>query len=137
MKNELIENGKLLKLKFSPALHRDGTRAPDLIDVILQEIKKGRNLFLGSMSRKAWRETQRSKKVVLYSRSRKELWYKGKASGNELEVMETYVNCEQTTLLLKVRPFGQGACHTKDKKGNFRQSCFYRKLEGGKLLFFD
>jgi len=133
--NESIEDGKLLKLQFSPALHRDGTRAPDLIDVILQEVNSDSNLFLGSMDKKAWRETQRYKRVVLYSKSRKKLWHKGKTSGNELEVIEVYVNCEQTTLLIKVFPLGRGVCHTKDKKGNFRQSCFYRKINNGKLIF--
>lgn len=137
MKTNSIEEGKLLKLKFSPSLHRDGTRAPELIDVILQEANSKRNLFLGSMSRKAWRETQRTKRVVLYSKSRKELWYKGKTSGNELAVQECFVNCEQTTLLIKVHPLGHGACHTKDKKGNYRQSCFYRRIKDGKLEFID
>lgn len=137
MKRNTREEGRLLRLKFSPSLHRDGSRAPDLIDVILQTASNNRVLFLGSMDIKAWQETQRTKKVVLYSRNRKELWYKGKTSGSELEVVEININCEQTTLLLKVRLLGQGACHTKDEKGKYRQSCFYRKFRKGKLKFID
>jgi phosphoribosyl-AMP cyclohydrolase len=44
------------------------------------------------------------------------------------DLLEVYVNCEQNSLLYKVRPRRGGICHTKNNKGEAR-NCFYRKLD--------
>ena len=59
--------------------------------------------------------------VHYWSRSRAELWHKGATSGNVQELAEILIDCDQDTLLLRVRQRGP-ACHTG------RPSCFYRKL---------
>ena len=71
--------------------------------------------------------------ATFWSTSRNELWEKGATSGDVLEIVEIRVNCEQNSLLYLVRPLGKGACHTKDKNGVARSSCYYRKLVEGKL----
>jgi phosphoribosyl-AMP cyclohydrolase len=65
--------------------------------------------------------------AVFWSTSRNELWEKGKTSGETFDLLEVYVNCEQNSLLYKVRPRRGGICHTKNLKGEAR-NCYYRRL---------
>jgi phosphoribosyl-AMP cyclohydrolase len=45
------------------------------------------------------------------------------------------VNCEQNSLLYRVRPRAGGACHTRDPKtGKSRPACYYRRLVSGSAL---
>jgi phosphoribosyl-AMP cyclohydrolase len=115
-------------LKFEISYHRDGTRAPNLINVVLQNFENAQVLFSASMSKKSLRLTMRLREVVLYSRSRKCLWHKGAASGDILYVKEIWVNCENNSLLVKIIPKTGGICHKKDEKGKARKSCYFRKI---------
>ena len=74
--------------------------------------------------------------ATFWSTSRNELWIKGKTSGDYLEIVEVRVNCEQNSVLYRVRPKGQGACHTKDKDGVARSGCYYRIIEKDGALSF-
>ena len=96
---EVLEKGNELILQFSKSFHRDGSEAPDLLDVVLQDCNDSQVLFVASMSQESFRETLKTGIVVLYSQSRKCLWPKGKTSGDELIVREIFVNCEQNCLL--------------------------------------
>ena len=60
-------------------------------------------------------------KMTYYSRSRQELWVKGLTSGHFQYVRSIEIDCDNDTLLAKVKQIG-AACHT----GN--RSCFYRNL---------
>ena len=71
--------------------------------------------------------------AAFWSTSRNELWVKGATSGDALELVEICVNCEQNSLLYKVRSKGKGACHTKDGHGRSRQGCYYRRLSSDGL----
>jgi len=75
--------------------------------------------------------------AAFWSTSREELWIKGATSGDTLALVEVRVNCEQNSLLYLVRPLGQGACHTKGAGGKSRPSCYYRRLQNGRLEFVD
>ena len=47
----------------------------------------------------------------------------GQPSGNKLEVVEILVDCDDDTVLLKVKRLGDGnVCHTGER------TCFYRTL---------
>ena len=81
-------------------------------------------------------ETLRRREAVLWSTSRDELWHKGATSGDVLELVEVRVNCEQNSLLYRVRPRTGGACHTRDAEGRARPSCYYRRLDGEDELSF-
>ena len=48
-------------------------------------------------------------------------------SGDVLDLVEVRVNCEQNSLLYRVRPRG-GVCHTQDDEGETRAACYYRRL---------
>jgi phosphoribosyl-AMP cyclohydrolase len=72
----------------------------------------------------------------LWSTSRNELWHKGATSGDTLDLVEVRVNCEQNSLLYRVRPSTGGACHTKDADGKARPACYYRRVSGPDSLEF-
>jgi phosphoribosyl-AMP cyclohydrolase len=49
---------------------------------------------------------------------------KGETSGNRLQVTSALVDCDEDTLLLKVRRLGSGnVCHTGER------TCFNRELQ--------
>jgi phosphoribosyl-AMP cyclohydrolase len=66
------------------------------------------------------------KKVWSWSRTRGGLWMKGESSGNVLELVGAYTDCDADSLLLDVIPRGP-ACHTGSP------SCFTSPNSGGKL----
>lgn len=67
--------------------------------------------------------------ATFWSTSRNELWIKGKTSGDFLKLVDVLVNCEQNSVVYKVRMVGKGSCHTKDKSGNPRRGCYYRRIK--------
>ena len=71
---------------------------------------------------------------MLWSTSRDELWHKGASSGDWLDLVEVRVNCEQNSLLYRVRPRTGGVCHTKDADGRARERCYYRRLVSAQQL---
>ena len=73
--------------------------------------------MLGYMNQEAWIKTQEEKRVTFYSRSKNRLWTKGEESGNFLEMKDFHIDCDQDTLLVKVKPQGP-TCHTGSR------SCF-------------
>src|SRR5216683_6526013 len=79
--------------------------------------------MLGFMNAEAFRETQRTREVVFFSRSRNRLWKKGESSGHVLRVREIRLDCDADALLVRVEPLGPGVCHE-----GYR-SCFFRRLE--------
>ena len=92
-----------------------------LIPAVVQDAGSGEMLMLGYMSEESLRKTLESGQVWFYSRSRQELWHKGATSGNYLILHEIWKDCDEDTLLLKVRPAGP-VCHT----GN--RTCFFQRL---------
>jgi phosphoribosyl-AMP cyclohydrolase len=79
--------------------------------------------MLGFMNEEALNKTLSGEDVWFYSRSRQEMWHKGATSGNYLKVQSVWKNCEDNSLLVKVRPMGP-TCHT----GN--QTCFFTEFRG-------
>lgn len=108
---------------------RRAAKSPQgLIPVVLQHAETKDVLFVGYANDRALRETLSTGKAVLWSASRDELWRKGATSGDELEVIDVRVNCEQNALLYLVRPTRGGVCHTTDAEGATRTTCFYRRM---------
>ena len=65
--------------------------------------------------------------VTFYSRTRQSLWTKGETSGNRLEVVAAWTDCDRDTVLLRVRVLGEGkVCHTGSR------SCFTQELLAGR-----
>ena len=65
-------------------------------------------LFIGYANEEAYRETLARGSAVLYSTSREQIWHKGATSGDVLDLVEVAVNCEQNSLIYKVRKAGTG-----------------------------
>ncbi|HJO12310.1 MAG TPA: phosphoribosyl-AMP cyclohydrolase, partial [Gammaproteobacteria bacterium] len=61
-------------------------------------------------------------RAVYWSRSRGELWRKGDESGNNQELVDVFLDCDNDTVCYLVNQVGGIACHTG------RESCFYQKL---------
>ena len=57
------------------------------------------------------------------------------SKGLDLEIVDVRVNCEQNSLLYRVKLKGQGVCHTKGEDGVTRHGCYYRSIEGQTLTF--
>ena len=128
-----LEEGTELQLDFQK-LRKVADTDQDVLPVVLQNADSGDVLFVGYANELALRETLRTKSAVLWSTSRNELWHKGATSGDVLELVNVGVNCEQNSILYRVRPRG-GVCHTRTPAGETRPTCYYRLLDasGGAL----
>jgi phosphoribosyl-AMP cyclohydrolase len=98
-----------------------------LIPTIVQDYETGEVLMLAFMNKEAWQETLETGKATFWSRTRQELWVKGKTSGHVQLVKEIRVDCDDDTALLKVEQVGGAACHTG------YASCFFKKVEAGSV----
>lgn len=81
--------------------------------------------MLAYMNAESLKLTLELGEAVYWSRSRTEIWHKGKTSGHIQKVVEIRTDCDQDALVVVVEQIGAGACHTG------RNSCFYRKVVPG------
>lgn len=89
----------------------DFSKSPDkLVPAIIQDANTSVVLMLGYMNAEAFEKTQKEKRVTFYSRSKGRLWTKGEESGNFLDVVDVKMDCDNDTLLIKVKPHGP-VCH--------------------------
>jgi phosphoribosyl-AMP cyclohydrolase len=103
--------------------------ANGLIAAVATHADTGEVLMLAWMNAEALARTLDTGEAHYFSRSRNELWRKGATSGQVQRVVEARIDCDQDAVWLKVRPQGDGgACHTGAR------SCFYRRIEDGKLV---
>ncbi len=103
-------------------------KSDGLIPAIVQDAETKDVLMLAYMNRESWEATLKSGKATFWSRSRQKLWLKGESSGHVQMIKNIYVDCDDDTILLQVEQLGGAACHTGHR------SCFYRKLEDGKVI---
>jgi len=81
-----------------------------LVPVIIQDFITRQVLMLGYMDNEAYEKTVEISKVTFFSRSKQRLWTKGEESGNFLNVVSIKNDCDNDTLLIKVKPEGP-TCH--------------------------
>mgnify|MGYP001455165364 CR=1 FL=1 len=113
-----IEEGNLLSPKFD----NDG-----LIPVITMCSKTKDILMHGYMNVEALKKTIETKEAHYWSRSRKDIWHKGKTSGFVQKVIDLRIDDDQDALWMSV-DIGNGAsCHVGYK------SCFYRSIPLGPI----
>ena len=106
-----IEEGNLLSPKFD----NDG-----LIPVITMCHKTKEILMHGYMNVEALKKTIETKEAHYWSRSRKEIWHKGKTNGFVQKVKEIRIDDDQDAVWVKVDT--KASCHVGYK------SCFYRSV---------
>ena len=134
MEHHELEEGDTLALDFTK-LKKVVACDEDLVPAVAQDVDSGEVLIVGYANELALQTTLEERMATFWSTSRNELWIKGKTSGDFLELVEVCVNCEQNSLLYRVRPKGKGACHTKGSGGVARTGCYYRVLRDGSLSF--
>jgi len=98
-----------------------------LVPVIVQDINTNEVLMLAYMNKEALEKTLNTGYAHYFSRSRNKLWKKGESSGHTQEVKEILVDCDNDTILLKVKQNGV-ACHTG------RKSCFFTNLKTNEVI---
>lgn len=133
--SQALEEGNELSLDFTK-LKKIASGQADVIPAVAQDVDTGEVLIIGYVNELALATALREKKATFWSTSRNELWIKGKTSGDYLELLETRVNCEQNSIVYRVRLKGKGSCHTKDATGVARHGCYYRRLRDDMSLEF-
>ena len=135
MNDHELEEGHELALDFTK-LKKVADCGEDLVPAVAQDASTGEVLIVGYANQLALETTLKEEMATFWSTSRNELWIKGKTSGDYLQLIEVRVNCEQNSLLYKVKPMGKGACHTKNQNGTPRSGCYYRTIvDNDKLIF--
>ena len=101
----------------------DFSKLNGLVPAVVQDAESQEVLMVGFMNGDALARTRETGFVTFFSRSRNELWTKGETSGNRLEVISLFTDCDDDTVLVKVQRLGDGnVCHTGAR------SCFSREL---------
>src|ERR1700690_3188326 len=100
-----------------------------LVPVIVQDHLTGEIRMFAFATSQAVRTTLETGRATFWSRSRGELWEKGRTSGNEILVHRVLVDCDADCVVYSGEPHG-ASCHTG------AQSCFLQVLQGpdAKLL---
>lgn len=81
-----------------------------LVPAIIQDVITRQVLMLGYMNKEAYEKTIELGKVTFFSRTKNRLWTKGEESGNFLNLVSIKNDCDNDSLLIKVKPVGQ-VCH--------------------------
>ena len=105
--------------------------ADGLLPVVVQDSETLKVLMVAYMNKEAYEKTCETGKATFFSRTRGQLWTKGETSGNYIEVVKMYPDCDNDTLLIIGKPVGP-VCHrgtvscfdTPDTEG------FIRRLQG-------
>ena len=101
----------------------DYTKLNGLIPAVIQDAESSEVLMVGFMNEQALAQTRESGFATFFSRTRNTMWMKGETSGNKLQVVDILVDCDDDTVLLKVKRLGDGnVCHTGTR------TCFSRSL---------
>jgi phosphoribosyl-ATP pyrophosphohydrolase/phosphoribosyl-AMP cyclohydrolase len=107
----------LLPLKFD---------AKGLIPAIVQDRLTGEIRMVAFATNEAVRRTIETGFATFWSRSRGELWQKGRMSGNEIRVERVLVDCDSDCIIYSGEPHGN-SCHTG------APSCFFQALDAETL----
>jgi phosphoribosyl-ATP pyrophosphohydrolase/phosphoribosyl-AMP cyclohydrolase len=101
----------------------DFSKLNGLVPAVVQDAESREVLMVGFMNEDALARTRETGFVTFFSRSRNELWTKGETSGNRLQVTSLLTDCDDDTVLVKVKRLGDGnVCHTGAR------SCFFREV---------
>ncbi len=124
VKEHLAERGIPVRLTAGFSLKPDLSRyfrKSELIPAIVVDDENGEVLMLAYMNEESMGKTLETGYTWFYSRSRQELWNKGATSGHVQRVMSVKADCDDDTLLIRVKQTGP-ACHTGSR------SCFFKTV---------
>lgn len=102
----------------------DFSKLDGLIPAVIQDAESNDVLMVGFMNAEALALTRSTGYATFYSRTRQKLWMKGETSGNRLAVVSLATDCDDDTVLVRVRREGDGnVCHTGER------SCFFKAID--------
>src|SRR5437867_12294689 len=102
----------------------DYSKLDGLIPAVIQDAESAEVLMVGFMNEKALALTRETGFATFFSRTRNTLWMKGETSGNRLQVLEMLTDCDDDTVLVKVKRLGDcNVCHTGER------TCFFKAIE--------
>src|SRR6201989_2409817 len=108
----------------------DFDKTNGLVPVIIQDEHTLEVLMLGYMNQEAYDKTASEKIVTFFSRSKNRLWTKGETSNNFLHVKSISLDCDNDTLLIKVKADGP-TCHTGSR------NCFNTEYNQNFILHLE
>ena len=131
-----LEEGTTLTLDFTKLARV--AEVPGVLPCAVQNADTSEVILVAYVNQQALQASIDTRSAVFWSTSRNELWEKGKTSGETFDLVEVRVNCEQNSLLYRVRPRRGNICHTRNAAGQPR-NCFYRRLDfaTGALINLD
>jgi phosphoribosyl-ATP pyrophosphohydrolase/phosphoribosyl-AMP cyclohydrolase len=97
--------------------------ADGLIPAIVQDAETSEVLMMAWANQESYDLMLTTGRTHFWSRSRKKLWMKGEESGHVQDIVSIQADCDNDTLLIRVRQTGN-ACHLE------RPSCFDEVLYG-------
>ncbi len=103
----------------------DWQKSP-LLPVVVQDSTNQEVLMMAYMNKEALELSLKTRVAHYFSRSKQRIWKKGESSGHLQEIDSFNIDCDNDTLLIKVKQHGV-ACHTG------RRSCFFTELESGEI----
>jgi phosphoribosyl-AMP cyclohydrolase len=124
--SKALEEGNELTIDFEK-IGKIADNCRDVIPVAVQHADTDEVILVAYTNEYAFKTSIEKRTLVLWSTSRNELWEKGATSGETFELIDAFVNCEQNSLVYKVRPRRGSICHTKNKNGEPR-NCYYRRI---------
>ena len=86
-----IEETHNLEIDFNKIADMQGEQK--VIPVAVQHYKTKEVILIAYTNAEAFLQAVKEHRAIFWSTSRNELWYKGKTSGNEFELMEVRINC--------------------------------------------
>lgn len=93
-----------------------------LVPVVVQDHLTGEIRMVAFATTEAVRATLTTGRATFWSRSRGELWEKGRTSGNSIAVRRVLVDCDADCLIYSSEPQGP-SCHTG------AASCFFQTID--------
>lgn len=97
-----------------------------LVPAVVQDSLTGDIRMIGYANAEAIEATLQSGRATFYSRSRQQLWEKGRTSGHGVRVERVLVDCDADAVVYAGDPHGP-TCHTG------ATSCFFRTVEDGEI----
>lgn len=92
-----------------------------LIPAVITDAETQKVVMVAYMNRESLEISMKEGRTCFWSRSRQELWRKGEHSGNVQHIVSITSDCDNDTLLIKVKKDGP-ACHTGS------DSCFFNSV---------
>ena len=105
----------------------DWKKMNNLIPTITQDSQTNEVLMLGYMNKEALELSLKTGFAHYFSRSKQRIWKKGESSNHTQEINDIFLDCDNDTILLKVKQNGV-ACHTG------RKTCFFTKLDSNEIV---